>query len=373
MQRNRLFFVYILIFSLLISSCGEKKKKTIPGTGPLKIDITLDKNSYKVGDTIKLIFKLTNTSKEPVELSAKTFQDLKNIMKVNLVRDNVTATVGVEVEVPFMSEVVEEKSLISIKPDEPAERSLFLKINPIRKYSIIPYNTQKLYITLNIEPSDYPENVKSFYTKITGEYKSNELPLTIDSTGYKTKYEQFDDASFSTKFFKMDIPTTDILILKGLRFLPTEEITKEQLAEQIKGYAKVFEDKMRRNVFFEFYAPDSTLMKYARVVFNDKGRASSFVIYDSYGKPDIVYEVIRDDAGAIVRWDKYYPSYIEGKEFFLGYLKTDNDKATIWISELMMRLEDDKFKLISYNKEGSVTKREETAPPVKEIARAIRY
>ncbi len=344
--------------------------KPDPLTNAIKLEVITDKQGYDAGDEIRLSFKINNISAEPVNLNAAELTKLSDYFKIGIIHDNKISYIKAEISAFLNKTIKRKKSLLSIKPGDAVGGIILLRVNPIRRLTDIPYSASALFITYSVRPEDYPKGVQVFYNKVTGEYSSNETKIRIASTGYEKRFEQYDPKDYAVSYHKLTAPSTDILVLDGFDFNnPDGRLTKDELKDT--NYVRVFKDKSNQTVFMEFYV-DNRFMKYAKLLRNKNGGISDFLIYYKNGLIDMRYEVIRDESGKALRWDRYAIDLENEKDIYLGYLKISTAGEIKRISELLVG-NGKTFKRFIYNDAGKVASREEVVPPVSQITIDRKY
>jgi hypothetical protein len=355
-----------LIF-LSFVSCKKKDEKDV-----LKIEITTDSEIYKVNDEIKLTFKIINISDKVVELCTTKKSSLAKFIRAGCFHDNQISYTFGSYAVDYENPEIKEASLMLLKPAEKLEGVMLFKINPIKRLTEIPYDTSKIFIELEIMPDDYPEEIQAFFEPATGNYKSNETAIKIDSTGYEKKYPQYLDVDYIVNYYKLVAANTDQFISRGFNFSSKDNIKKNELINENK-YVKTFKSLAKKYIFFEFYSFD-TLMTYAKVFYDKKGDITDFVIYNKAGLVDIRYEALKEDDGSSLRWDKYVVDFLKGIDIYLGYIKiTLDDSGRMWIEELLMKGIDGKYKKFNYDISGKIINREEVMQPTGTLMRKRKF
>jgi hypothetical protein len=358
-SKKLLLLTCILIASITLPACKKGEKKAAGGN--LTVEISTDKSSYKVSDDIKLKLRLTNTGKEPVELPVKDILSFSGFIKIGCVTDGKVTYASAFIAKDSSELYVNNSALIDIKAGETLEKYIFLKISPIIRLTIIPYDTKKIFIEFKITEEDYPVGTQVLFNRIIGDFKSNEVNITIDKSIRHLKSSQYLELDHSVRFFRLKVKNTDQFVTNLFRFSKEDELTRDVLGEVYK-YVKVFWTRSGKPVLFEFYQ-ENKLMAYGRLLYNEKNDYSDFIMYFKNGQVDIRYEAVREDKRT-VRWDKYTVDFLKNTDVFIGYIKiTLSDENISYVSQLLLEFGENMFKRFDYNADGRLINKEEAPPP----------
>ncbi|MFC1856017.1 hypothetical protein ACFL2A_05700 [Thermodesulfobacteriota bacterium] len=371
-----IILAFLMLLPTLFLSCKKEEPKNDAAiddtSNMLSVEISTDKNIYGVNDEIRLSLTLKNISDESIHLCANKRTNIARFIKVGLATNSDVTYTGSPIIFESPLKEKSSASFLSLKPEETIEGIMFLKISPIKRLTAIPYETKKIFIELNITKENYPENIEAHFTKITGEIKSNEVAIEIDSTDYQKRFIQFVESDYNINYYKYNAENTDQFIVREFKFGVADEVLEKDIGDLTKVVKAFKQNKpfMPTDVLFEFYSK-AKLMAYARLIFKGNSIAE-FVVFRQNGQVDIRYEFIEEEDGT-KRWDKYSIDYLEGTDTYLGYMKIARDEKNSWISELLMFMGDGSYKKFEYDGSGRSKNSKETPAPINTVGKKRKY